>query len=386
MPDSGSSDAPEAASTAAPPKARRRGIGIGGAVVLLIIIAAASLGGWEFTQRMAFVFEEDARVHADLITVSSRVEGWVTDISVREGDRVDKGAVIVKIDERESRLTLDQMMAQMDGVKAEQRRVAAEKNLVDKQTQSRKASESARLDAAKVVVSSLKPQRELTARELKRTKRLFEKKVVSRRQLDQAETQHQRIDREYRIAVAEMKSAEAKVLEAEAERAMLDVLEGDLGMLEQRENEYSAKIAQRHVDLEDRIIKSPVNGVIDKTFVEIGEFVEAGQRLALVHDPENVWIEANIKETEIRRLVNDQVVGITIDAYPDEVFEGRIVNIGSATTAEFALLPTPNPSGNFTKITQRLPVRIAIEQRDGRLRPGMMVEVKIATGQKPAEK
>ena len=314
MPDSGTPDAPEAASTAAPPKRRRRGVGIGGAVVLLIILAAAGLGAWEFSQRMAFVFEEDARVHADLITVSSRVEGWVTDISVKEGDRVDKGAVIVKIDERESRLTLEQMMAQLDGVKAEQRRLVAERHLVDKQTQSRMASERSRLDAARVVVSSLKPQRNLAERELKRSKRLFEQKVVSRRQLDQAETQQQRIDREYRIAVAEMKAAEARVLEAEAERARLEVLKGELGMLEQRENEYMARIAQRHVDLEDRVIKSPVSGVVDKTFVEIGEFVEAGQRLALVHDPDNIWVEANIKETEIRRLAHDQVVDVTVDA------------------------------------------------------------------------
>ncbi len=381
MPDSGPTNASETASTAAAAPSRRRGIGIGGVVVVLVILAAGGLGAWEFSQRLAFVFEEDARIHADLITVSSRVEGWVTDISVKEGDKVETGSVLVKIDDRESRLTLNQMQAQLGGVKAEQKRLVAEKHLVDKQTSSRMASERARLAAAKVVVSSLKPQRDLAANELKRAKQLFEQKVTSRRQLDLAQTQQERVDREYRIAVAEMKSAEARVLEAEAERARLEVLEGDLGMLQQRENEYAARISQREVDLEDRVIKSPVNGVIDKTFVEIGEFVEPGQRLALLHDPDNVWIEANIKETEIRRLVHDQTVDVTIDAYPDEVFEGRIVNIGSATTAEFALLPTPNPSGNFTKITQRLPVRIAIAQREGRLRPGMMVEVKIATEQ-----
>jgi len=75
-----------------------------------------------------------------------------------------------------------------------------------------------------------------------------------------------------------------------------------------------------------------------------------------------------------------QTVTVSVDAYPDEAFEGRIERIGNTATSAFALLPSPNPSGNFTKITQRLPVRIAIDQRDGRLRPGMMVEVKIATG------
>ena len=102
-----------------------------------------------------------------------------------------------------------------------------------------------------------------------------------------------------------------------------------------------------------------------------------GQRLALVHDPETIWIEANIKETEIRKLKIGQEVDVSVDAYPDTQFRGRVLSVGNATTSEFALLPSPNPSGNFTKITQRLPVRIAIEQQGGLLRPGMMVEINI---------
>jgi membrane fusion protein (multidrug efflux system) len=107
--------------------------------------------------------------------------------------------------------------------------------------------------------------------------------------------------------------------------------------------------------------------------------VTPGQRLMLVHDPSKIWIEANVKETHVRRLNVGQDVAVGVDAYPDETFTGKVERIGNTATSAFALLPSPNPSGNFTKITQRLPVRIAIEQREGRLRPGMMVEVKIAT-------
>ena len=96
-----------------------------------------------------------------------------------------------------------------------------------------------------------------------------------------------------------------------------------------------------------------------------------------MHDPKRVWIEANIKETQIRKLAVGQPVEVRVDAYPREVFSGRVQTIGSATTGSFALLPNPNPSGNFTKITQRLPVRIEIEQTGERLAPGMMVEVHI---------
>jgi len=99
--------------------------------------------------------------------------------------------------------------------------------------------------------------------------------------------------------------------------------------------------------------------------------------LVLGHDPARVWGEANIKETSIRSLNVGQPVDIRVDAYPGEVFKGQVQIVGSAATSQFALLPTPNPSGNFTKITQRLPIRISIENPDERLRPGMMVEVKI---------
>ena len=178
----------------------------------------------------------------------------------------------------------------------------------------------------------------------------------------------------------DLKKTKAKIKEAEAQRAQTKVLAGELTVLSKREVEMEAKIRRYHFDLEDRIIKSPLKGIVDRTFVEVGEYVTPGQRLMLVHDPWQIWVEANIKETEIRRLAIGQKVHVSVDAYPDERFEGSIKRIGNAATSAFALLPSPNPSGNFTKITQRLPVRIAIEQRGGRLRPGMMVEVKIVTG------
>ena len=115
--------------------------------------------------------------------------------------------------------------------------------------------------------------------------------------------------------------------------------------------------------------------LVDRVFVEEGEYVTPGQRLLLVHDPKKVWIDANVKETDIRKVKIGQTVDVTVDAFPDKKFAGKVTAIGNAATSEFALLPTPNPSGNFTKITQRLRVRVAIDQEQNLLRPGMMVEV-----------
>lgn len=344
---------------------------------VLVVAVLIYFGAAEIHKRVAFIFEEDARIEADLITISSRVAGWITEMPVIEGDKVQEGAVIVQVDDRESQVLLNELEAQLAGIRAEHGRLGAERSLVTKQVESQLVSEKSLAAAAGVAVSSMRPQLELAKRELDRTKRLFEDKVASRRQLDQAENQLQQIDREYRIAVADLRAAESRVAEVQADRARLDVLAADLIVLEQREAEIQARIARQRLDILDRTVKSPIGGVVDRTFVDIGEYVTPGQRLALVHDPEKVWIEANIKETDIRSLVVGQSVDIKVDAYPGEDFVGKVQTVGSAATSQFALLPSPNPSGNFTKITQRLPIRIAIDSPDNRLKPGMMVEVKI---------
>lgn len=343
----------------------------------IVALIAMVWGGFEVHDRLAYVHEVDARIQTNLITVSSRVSGWVSNISASLGDKVVRNGVLAMIDDRESQLRLSELEAQVNGIQAERARARADLELVNKQTKSKLASMRADLNAAKVSVSSLRPQRELAKRELKRSQKLFAKKVISRRQLDQSETSHERIDREYRLALAELKSAEAKVQEAIAERAKVKVMEADLTVLQQKEAEYNAKIRSQALDFEDRVIRSPINGVVDRVFVETGEYVTPGQRIALIHDPSEVWIEANIKETEIRKVQIGQPVEISVDAYPDTKFIGTVKSIGDSATSEFALLPTPNPSGNFTKITQRLPVRVKIEQQGRKFRPGMMVVVKI---------
>ena len=129
--------------------------------------------------------------------------------------------------------------------------------------------------------------------------------------------------------------------------------------------------------LADHTINSPIAGVIDETFINPGEYVYPGQRILMLHNPAELWIKANVKETEIRHISVNSPVLIAVDAWPEKTFYGRIERIGEAATSQFALLPSPNPSGNFTKITQRLEVRIGIDDPQGLLKPGMMVELQI---------
>jgi len=158
----------------------------------------------------------------------------------------------------------------------------------------------------------------------------------------------------------------------------MTVLAKRIDALRHEEAEIAAQRDRQVLDVADRTIKSPIDGVVSETFVDVGEFVSPGQRLMLIHDPAAIWVEANIKETDIRHLAPGMPVEVLIDAFPDQTFSGTVSRIGQATTSEFALLPNPNPSGNFTKVTQRLPVRIALDPGDAALRPGMMAVINIA--------
>ena len=353
----------------------RRRFGVRYLIIGLVVIVGGIFAFREVHQRLIYVYEYDARIAGDMVTVSSRVAGWVTKLPVSEGELIDGDQMLVKIDDRESRLLIKQLQAQKDAIAAQRARLVSERKLVDSQTETRVNTQLAAVNAAAATVSSLKPQLDNAKSQLEQDEALFRKKVIARRQFDQTRTTMQRIDGEYRTRVAEQEEARNKLREARADRQRLSVLDSEINILVHEEDELQAQLERQRLDLKDRTIGSPVQGVVDRVFVEEGEYVTPGQRLLLVHDPKKVWIDANVKETDIRKVKIGQTVDVTVDAFPDKKFAGKVMAIGNAATSEFALLPTPNPSGNFTKITQRLRVRVAIDQEQNLLRPGMMVEV-----------
>jgi membrane fusion protein (multidrug efflux system) len=367
------SETEEKTSSAKGPK--RRGFGIRYLIIGLVVIVGGVFAFREVHQRLIYVYEYDARIAGDMVTVSSRVAGWVTKLPVTEGQRINADQMLVKIDDRESRLLVKQLEAQRDAIKARRDRLVRQRSLVDVQTKSRVNTQLAAVNAADATVDALKPQLENARSNFAREKALFKKKVISRRQFDQTRTTMQKVDGEYRTSVAELEEARNRLREARADQQQLAVLDSEIEILVHEENELYAQIERQRLDRADRTIGSPVNGVVDRVFVEEGEYVTPGQRLLLVHDPKRVWIDANVKETDIRKVKIGQMADVTVDAFPDKKFSGKVIAIGNAATSEFALLPTPNPSGNFTKITQRLRVRVAIDQEQNLLRPGMMVEV-----------
>ena len=361
------------------PTPRRRIAANARYIVIAVIVLAAivSAGRWGYWQ-WAHVSETDARIQANAIAISSRVSGWIVDLPIIEGDRIKRGDMLVEIDSRESRLKLNEYGARIAALAAERQKIALQIDLIDRTTSSRVQAVRSRADAARIAVVASLDQFELARADFERTRKLLAEQIVSRQRLDQVRTELSRVQERHQKAQAELAAALADVEEAEAERGEMNVLASRMDVLRHREAEIATQHDRQALDAADRTIKSPIDGVVSETFADHGEFVSPGQRLMLIHNPDLVWVEANIKETDIRHLAPGMPVNILIDAFPNQTFTGTVARIGQAATSEFALLPNPNPSGNFTKVTQRLPVRITIDEARGVLRPGMMAVVNIA--------
>jgi membrane fusion protein (multidrug efflux system) len=346
------------------------------AIAVLVLIGLA-YGGRELWFRFTHVYEYDARVTADVVTVSSRADGWVVEMPTLEGTRVQQGQVVARIDDRTAKLRVDGLRAQIEGIRVERARLRAERKLDQNQSDAAMRTRTSGVAVREKALAALRTDLDFAKLELERAKTLFGTRVINERQLQAAQSAVTKFEIQILQLQAEHQQAEGSLDEARVGHDRLGVIDAQIEALTHQVAVLAAQLHQQQVDVEDRTIKSPVPAIITRTFVLPGEYVAAGQRILLLYNPDEVWVEANIKETQVGRLKLGQVVKVSVDAYPDDTFVGKVTRIGSATTARFALLPTPNPSGNFTKITQRVPVKINLTQMPKPLSPGMMVEVDI---------
>ena len=346
-------------------------------LLFFVGLGATLLFGYWAYDRYVHININDARITADVVSVSSRLSGLVEKLHVSEGDKIKIGDILVSIDSRDVKLRIAELDARLSAVESEAVQIKLEKKINERQTKSQETIRSSQLRGAKAVLAGRKSDLDLARIDFVRVKTLLKRKVVSRQNWEKRRSNFRKAEHDFQKAQAEVSASSASLLLAKADRQKLLVLDRKLTMLSHRKAEIFAQRRRQILNLKDRTIRSPLNGVIDKTFVNSSEFVSAGQRLLMLHDPKKVWVSANIKETNIRHVQLQTPVKILVDAYPRKIFQGKISKIGNAATSEFALLPTPNPSGNFTKIVQRLRIRIDLDEHNGLLKPGMMVEVEI---------
>lgn len=347
----------------------------------MLAAAVLLLGAWGahwLYYRWTHVYLDDARIDGEVVTISSRVSGWITELPVIEGDRVKRGQLLARIDSRDMVLQREVLVARLKAIENQSVTVQAQTGQIDQETLGKYESEINRLAAAEAEVAALAVQVKQANDDYRRARELAEQKWLPVQAMERARSAHEQAQESHRKAQAEVAAVRGTLSAAGGSRRQLQVMAQQRVVLGHQADEIRAEIRRRDVDIADRTISAPADGRVVMTFARQGEHVSPGQRILMFHDPGEIWVEANVRETEVRMLKPGMKAEVRVDAYPGKVFAGEVFRIGQTATSKFALLPDPNPSGNFTKITQRLPVRIRLADKDPALRPGMMVEVSIA--------
>ncbi|MGD9477271.1 HlyD family secretion protein [Shinella sp. G-2] len=329
-------------------------------VVGLALLAAAGWYGYKWWTHGRFMIStDDAYIEGDIASISPKVSGYVEAVNVVANQAVKAGDPLVTLDNGDYRLAKEQAEAQIATQKLALDRI-------DAQIEGAKAS-LAQAEAQKTAYQAALGGAEVAE---KRAKELASKEVGTTASLDSASVA---LDQ----AKANLVGADANIVAAKASIAVLQAqrTESESGI---RTLELARAKAER--DLGFTVLKAPYDGVVGNISVQVGDLVSAGQRLAALVPVTDLYVEANFKETQIAHLVPGSKVHLHVDAYEEDDIVGTVSSIAPASGSVFSLLPAENATGNFTKVTQRVPVRIALPKDaldTGKLRAGLSVVVDV---------
>lgn len=325
-----------------------------GAVVAVAVLVGG-IAWWQGKQRWEST--DNAFVAADTTEVSPQIDGYVIEVLVADNQRVAPGQILIRLDDANARAALAQAEANLASV------IAAVGNV-----DARAAQEQALIASRAAGVAQAQAQADLARQQVDRYGRLAEQGWVSQ----------QRIQTEQ----AGARTAQATVAEAQAALVAEQRTAGVLGSSRSQSvaavDVARAQVEQARIALDRTVIRAPVGGVVGARGVRVGQYVRPGGQVLSIVPLGDAYVVANFKETQVDRLRLGQTVEIRADAYPGQALTGHIDSFSPATGSEFALIPIENATGNFTKITQRVPVRIRVDRASGAaLRPGLSVEVKV---------
>jgi membrane fusion protein (multidrug efflux system) len=330
-------------------------------VVALLALAAAGYGVHYFLVGRFFISTDDAYVRANNTMLGARVTGHIADIVPGDNTLVHKGDVILRIDDGDYRIAVDaartRIATQEATIARISRQVAAQQSAVE-QAQANLASAEAGLKRADL--------------DYDRQQALNTKGFASHAVFEQSEAARDQ-------GAAAVKAAQAAY---DAARDNVEVTRAQQAEAEAQLAELKTSLAKAERDLGFTAVRAPVEGIFSNRLVNVGDFVAVGQRLGNVVPLDDVFIDANFKETQLRRIRPGQPATISVDAYGQRKFKGVVDSISPAAGSVFTLLPPDNATGNFTKIVQRLPVRIRVPKevaRQNLLRAGMSVYATVNT-------
>lgn len=345
---------------AAPRRGGRRKLILG--VVLAGLLGAAGWYGYDWWTNGRFIVStDDAYVKADTTILAAKASGYVTEVLVRDNAQVKAGDVLARIDDGDYRLAVEAAASKLATQDASLARVDSQITA----QQATVAQVRAQLGVAEVDIQR-------TTAALARAQQLIRNEFASQAALDTAKADRDR-------TLAQVEQARAAVASAEAQ---IGVLNAQRAEAQAQKAELANALARAKRDLEFTVVRAPVDGVVGNRAVQVGQFVQPGTRLLAVVANASIYVEANLKETQLARVRPGEPATLKVDAFGDRTMTGRVESIAPASGATFSLLPPENATGNFTKIVQRIPVRIQLDPEtvaSGRLRPGMSVVVGIRT-------
>jgi membrane fusion protein (multidrug efflux system) len=362
-PDNSGGDGPHGGAEEKPPGILRRRPGL---VALAAIALAAACGAgyvyWDYTSH--FEATDDAFIAARQFAVAPKVSGYISAVPVTDNEHVVAGQVIARIDDRDYRTALAQAQAQL---------VSAQANVsnIEAQTQVQKAQiaqNQAQVDQAQAALTFAEQQ----------AARYTDLAKTGAGSVQNAQQYSSSLDQQR----AALKTSEAALLAA---RSQVAALQAQQVSAEASVGQAEAQVDQAKLNLSYTVITAAQPGRVVQLGAGVGEFVAAGADLTMFV-PDDLWITANFKETQLDRMRPGQPVTLTIDSYPEKTIRGHVASVQPGSGTAFSLLPAQNATGNYVKITQRVPVKIVIDDapKDVALGPGMSVEPDVRVDPAPS--
>lgn len=349
-------------------------------IALALTLFLASCSGKEET--------DNAQLETDISPVIPKINSTVTDILVQDNQVVKEGDVLVMLDYAQYKIAVQQAEVAVALAKQNVSLSKSGRSTINSNVSSATANSNAveaNMSSAKAGVEAAKIRVGITTKNYERFKTLLGQKSATQQQFDDVQAEKDAAEAQLRIAEGQVSSLQKQI---EAARTQITTTQSTINSSNDGINlaELSVKQAENNLEaaklqLSYCTIKAPASGVISKKNVQKGQVVAIGQPLMAITNNQNIWVVANFKETQIEKMKVGQEADIEVDAFGDKVFKGKIESFSQATGAKFSLLPADNATGNFVKVTQRIPVKIVLTDKNNTplLRAGMSVAVKVNT-------
>lgn len=342
-------------------------------VLIVLVVLGAAFGITKYIHGQHHEETDDAQVEADINPIIPKVSGYVAKLYVEDNQSVKKGDTLVVLDDRDLALRVLQAEAALENAKANVNSSGASYST----SQQSVLSATSNMEAAEGNVELAKVKLRRAENDFKRFQALLETKSITQQQFEQAEAERDAAAKQLQVAERQRQALSS---EASARKGQSTVSQRNITLAETMVKEREAELKFAKLQLSYAYIIAPTDGVVSKRAVQEGQLVQAGQSLFALVTDRSKWVVANFKETQLEKMRPGQIVEISVDAFPDETFEGKIQSISPATGAKFALLPPDNASGNFVKVVQRVPVKVVLTgspETTGLLRAGMNVSVDV---------